>query len=229
MPLSLKNRLNPRILVVIGAWALIVIGAQVYAWYHGLRPDELLHRLLGLFHHSMVGPLIFVGAAMLSPLLLLPAALLGGVAGLCFGPALGVLYTLVGCNLSALLTYGLGRLSCRKERAAGGGLIERHAQRLRRNGFVGVVLLRLSFLPYDPVNYLIGLMRVPWPTFLLANTVGSLPGVIAIVLAGTSLKGLNGGPPMIDPALLLGAVTLLLLSVVLAWILRARMRRGDLL
>lgn len=224
----LKHRLNPRLLLVIGAWALIVIGAQAYAWHHGLRPDELLHDLLGLFHRGVVGPLIFMGAALLSPLLLLPAALLGGVAGHCFGPALGVLYTLVGCNLSALLTYGLGRLSCRRENAAGGGLIERHGQRLRRNGFVGVVLLRLSFLPYDPVNYLVGLMRVPWPTFLLANTVGSLPGVIAIVLAGTSLKGLSGGPPMIDPALLLGAAALLLLSAGLAWVLRARMRRGDL-
>lgn len=228
MSSTLKKRLNPRLLIVVGAWALIVGGAQTYAWSHDLQPAELLHNLLALFHHGVVGPLIFVAAALLSPLLLLPAALLGGVAGLCFGPVLGVLYTLVGCNLSATLTYTLGRLSCAKENAAGGGLIERHAQRLRRNGFVGVVLLRLSFLPYDPVNYLVGLMRVPWPTFLLANTVGSLPGVIAIVLAGTSVQGLENGLPMVDPIVLAGAVALLLLSVGLALILQKRLRRGDL-
>lgn len=218
-----------RALLVVGLWALLVGGLQLYAWQAMLQPLELLQALVDLCERSPVGPLIFIGAAALSPLLLLPAALLGSVAGLCFGPWLGILYTLVGCNLSGLLTYSLGRASGRGVAGAGrtGRMLERHCGLLRRNGFLGVVLLRLSFLPYDPVNYLIGVARVPLIVFLAANTLGSLPGVVAIVLAGAAVEGLDQGLPMLNPAVLLGAALLLALSLALALALRRRLGQGQ--
>lgn len=209
-----------RMLLVAGGWALLIGCAQLYAWQHMLRPLELLQALVRLCSSHPAGPLLFIGAAALSPLLLIPAALLGSVAGLCFGPVLGVALTLAGCNLSALLTYGLGRLAGR------GGvpsrLGERYGGYLRQNAFLSVVVLRLSFLPYDPVNYLIGLMRVPCGRFLLANTLGSLPGVIAIVLAGSAVQGLEQGLPMVNLPTLLGAAALVGCGVALALLLRRR-------
>jgi uncharacterized membrane protein YdjX (TVP38/TMEM64 family) len=94
----------------------------------------------------------------------------------------------------ALLTYGLGRASHRPDRRIA-ALGARHGRRVRERPFVGVLLLRLSFLPYDPVNYMVGLLRVQPAPFLLANSVGSLPGVIAIVLAGNALGGLGRDVP----------------------------------
>lgn len=161
--------------------------------------------------------------AAFSPLLLVPAALLGGLAGACFGPAAGVLYTLVGCNLSALLTYSLGRLS-RQENGYLARLCARYGPQLQRRPLISVIILRLSFLPYDPVNYLVGLLHIRlWP-FLLGNTLGSLPGVVAIVLAGSAFGGLSS-PAELSPALFLGAFILMAASAALALILRRRSAR----
>jgi uncharacterized membrane protein YdjX (TVP38/TMEM64 family) len=210
-----------RMLLVISGWALLIGGIQLYAWQQMIHPLELIQDLVQLCHTHPVGPLFFIGAAALSPLLLIPAALLGSVAGLCFGPVLGVVLTLIGCNLSATLTYSLGRLSTRGAKGSG-RLLERYGPHLRRNAFLNVILLRLSFLPYDPVNYLIGLLHIRWASFIVANTIGSLPGVIAIVLAGAALDGIAQGLPMLDSRVLIGSVLLLLLSLGLAVALRRR-------
>lgn len=214
-----------RLLLVLGVWALLVGGLQLYAWQEQLNPTELTQRLLLACRSGPAGPLLFVGVAALSPLLLVPAALLGSLAGACFGPAYGVLYTLVGCNLSALLTYSLGRLS-RQEQGHLARLCAHYGPQLQRRPLLSVIVLRLSFLPYDPVNYLVGLLHVRlWP-FLLGNTLGSLPGVIAIVLAGSAVSRLGAGAAAIHPLTLTAMLVLLALSVGLAIVLRQRSRRG---
>lgn len=211
-------------LLVIAGWLLLIGGFQLYAWQQMISTLELFQQLIALCRSHPAGPAFFVLAAALSPLLLTPAALLGAIAGLCYGPIFGVIYTILGCNLSALLTYSLGRFS-----GSSTGriehLISRYGPRLRQNSFLSVIILRLSFLPYDPINYLIGLLRVPWPHFILANTLGSLPGVIMIVLAGTAVDGIEHGLPMLNPLFLAGAVILLLVSLGVALLLRRQVDR----
>ncbi|HMQ32076.1 MAG TPA: VTT domain-containing protein [Chloroflexaceae bacterium] len=215
----------PRLLFVLGAWGLVVGAIQLYAWREMLSPAEVVGQLVLACRSGPAGPLLFVGVAALSPLLLVPAGLLGGLAGACFGPVLGVLYTLLGCNLSALLTYGLGRLS-RQEHGRLARLCARYGPRLQRRPLLSVIVLRLSFLPYDPVNYLVGLLHVRLGPFLLGNTLGSLPGVVAIVLAGNVVGSIGDGAAGLNPAILLSAVVLMAASAVLAVVLRRRSDRG---
>lgn len=141
-----------RLLLVIGAWALLIGGVQLYAWQDMLSMLDLLQSLVNICRTSPFGPLFFIGAAMLSPLLLIPAALLGSVAGLCFGPIYGVIYTIIGCNLSATITYSLGRISGGELAGAGwfGKLIGRYGPQLRNSSLLGVVMLRLSFPALRP-------------------------------------------------------------------------------
>lgn len=215
----------PRLLIVLGAWALVVAALQFYAWHVMLTLPEVAQQLMLACRRGPAGPLLFIGVAALSPLLLVPAALLGGLAGACFGPALGVLYTLIGCNLSALLTYSLGRLS-REKQGRIARLCARYGPRLQRRPLLGVIVLRLSFLPYDPVNYLVGLLHVRlWP-FLLGNTLGSLPGVLAIVLAGSAMSGRGGEVSDLNPVVLIAAFALMIASAALAVVLRRRSGRG---
>lgn len=214
-----------RLLFVLGAWGLVVGALQLYAWREMLSPAEVVGQLVLACRSGPAGPLLFIGVAAFSPLLLVPAALLGGLAGACFGPVLGVLYTLIGCNLSALLTYGLGRLS-RQEHGRLARLCARYGPRLQRRPLLSVIVLRLSFLPYDPVNYLVGLLHVRPGPFLLGNTLGSLPGVVAIVLAGNAVGSIRDGAAGLNPAILLSAVVLMAASAVLAVVLRRRSDRG---
>ena len=57
---------------------------------------------------------------------------------------------------------------------------------VRRRGFAMVALLRLSpVLPFNVMNYLLGLTAVSTRTYLLASLVGSTPACIFFVWAGT--------------------------------------------
>lgn len=220
------RRIPLRPLAVIGAWGLVVVAIQLYAWRAQLTPPEVLRQVLQGCRSEPTSPLLFVGVAALSPLLLVPAALLGALGGACFGPAPGIAWTLLGCNGSALLAYGLGRLS-RQEHGRLERLGARYGPHLQHRPLLSVIMLRLSFLPYDPINYLVGLLRVPpWP-FLLGNTLGSLPGVTIIVLAGSAAGtiGDGGAPP--NPAALLGVAGLIAASVALALVLRRRPAGGG--
>ncbi len=211
-------------LVIAGAWGLLIGAIQLYAWRAMLTPAEVAQQLMVVCRSSPLGALIFIGVASLSPLMLLPAALLGSLAGACFGPAYGILYTLIGCNLSALLMYGLGRCS-RQQHGRITQLCARYGPQIQRRPMLSVIVLRLSFLPYDPVNFLVGLLHVrPWP-FLLGNTLGSLPGVVAIVLAGSAVSGLGVRMAPVSPAHILGASVLLAASVALVVALRRRPSR----
>ncbi len=207
-----------RMLLVFVSWVLLMTTIQLYAWKEMITVTEALHVLMQLCTVHPAGPLIFIIFTALSPLFLLPAALLGGIAGLCFGPTLGVLYTLIGCNLSALLSYMVGRLS-----GQGSGRIARLCQCygswLQGKPFMAVLLMRLSFLPYDPVNYLVGMLRLRLRPFLLANTLGSLPGVLCIVVFGSTF-GRFPQAWLNTNTMLFGLAGALLLGVVVAVFVR---------
>jgi uncharacterized membrane protein YdjX (TVP38/TMEM64 family) len=215
----------PRLLIIVLCWVSVIAGVQIYAAAAMLSFTDLLQQIALACHQSPLGPLILITAMALSPLFLLPAALLGGIAGLCFGPVFGVITTLIGCNLSALLTYSLGRLS-HQETGRIAQLCTRYGPQLRRHPFLSVIMLRLSFLPYEPVNYLVGLLRLRVGTFLLANTLGSLPGVILIVLLGSTAADLRRGLPFDHSFGLIAAVALMAISIALAVVLRQRAKRG---
>ena len=104
-----------RPILVLGSWVGLICCIQLYAWHVQRGPAEVFQGLIFGMHTYPAGSLLFIVLATLSPFLLLPAALLGAVAGMCYGPVLGVLLTLIGCNASALLSYSLGRWSRQKQ------------------------------------------------------------------------------------------------------------------
>jgi uncharacterized membrane protein YdjX (TVP38/TMEM64 family) len=135
---------------------------------------------------SPLGPVLFLLVAALSPLILFPAALLGVVAGHAFGFWFGLLLTLVGCNLSASVAYGIGR-QLRPQPANQSlpqGRVARWMKWMQQRGFVAVLVLRITCAPYDAVSYLAGTLRIGWVRFLVANTLGCLPGALALVGLG---------------------------------------------
>lgn len=215
-----------RPLLVLASWAGLIACLQVYAWYVQRGPAEVFQSLVFGMHTYPAGSLLFIALAALSPLLLLPAALLGAVAGMCYGPVLGVLLTLIGCNASALLTYTLGRWS-RQKQPLGSNRTARYANMLRQKPFLSVILLRLSFLPYDPINYMIGFLHLRCVPFLLANTLGCLPGVVLIVWAGSTYGHALSSATVLPTGPLIGIGAGLLCAVLSAITLRKRLTRDK--
>lgn len=217
--------------LVAALFWLLLVGS--YTWYYrtnGLTTETALLQLVKLFT-SVWGPLLYILIYALRPLLFFPATLLTLMSGAIFGAGsllnlgLAVLYTVIGANTSATIAYlvghffGQGLLPEQADPAGKMGLIQRYTERMRKNSFETVLIMRFIFLPYDLVNYLAGILRIDWKAFILATILGSIPGTIAFVAFGASLNVKElamGKRPAFNPWVLGFGVVILIISLAIS-------------
>lgn len=207
------------------AWLSLAIAWIVYQRRSGLGPVDTAQELVDTARGNWWAIIGYLVISLLRPLVLFPASVVTVAAGLLFGPVVGVAVAAVSANISALIAHTVGRSFSRPERAdeltsrLGGW-----AARLRGNGFEAVLLMRLLFLPYDPVSYACGLLRVRRGEFLAANAIGTLPGTVAFVLIGASITRLDEGFGGIDPVTLSVSVLLVVASITASRVIKRRQR-----
>jgi uncharacterized membrane protein YdjX (TVP38/TMEM64 family) len=95
-----------------------------------------------------------------------------------------------------------------------GGLAHRIGDVVHRRGFLTVLALRLNLLlPFDGINYGLGLTPIRLPSYVLGTLVGIIPGTLAYVaLSGVAL----GGDWRLALVIVGGILAMLLLSIPLA-------------
>ncbi len=211
--------------IIVGLlWVAVVVGYQLWAWRSGTGPGESARRLVETLQDNAWGPLIFTGLYLVRPLLLFSAAVLTVAGGFLFGPWLGIAVVIVAANASAMVAFTIGRWFGvgSSEVESEGSQLKRFAGRLRQRGFETILIMRLVLLPYDLVSYMAGLLRVKPMTFLAGTALGALPGTVAFVLAGASITTFDGGLPEIEPITLIASLAILVVSLVLARLVRRR-------
>jgi uncharacterized membrane protein YdjX (TVP38/TMEM64 family) len=212
-------------LLAAGAFLLLLIVAA-RALPIGDALQALLEELRGL---GALGYVLFVLAYVLAALLFLPGSLLGLGAGAAFGLLGGVVAVSIGSTLGAAVAFATARYVARQtvERwVAGQAKFEAIDRAVEREGFKIVALMRLSpVFPYNLLNYVLGLTRVRFWSFLLASWLGMLPGTIFFVYIGYAAGGLaKAGTPGWSGAGLAfriaGLVATLLVTVVITRLAR---------
>jgi len=213
-------------LIALAFW-LVLIGG--YVWYyqaHHLTTEKAVLQIVDLLN-SPYGPLIYILIYALRPLIFFSAIALTVASGAVFGSGslfnlgLAVVYTVIGSLSSATVAYVVGRFFGQGlfKEGAGDGPVQRYADRMRHNSFETVLIMRFIFLPYDLVNYLAGILRIDWKSFMLATFLGSIPGTIAFVSFGASIdikELVMGKAPMFDPKVLGFGVAIFILSIVIS-------------
>ncbi|MEZ4514190.1 MAG: TVP38/TMEM64 family protein [Chloroflexota bacterium] len=213
-------------LVALTFWLLLVGGYYLYTRLNGLTFGDSINGLVAILTSSLTGPIFYIILYALRPLIFFPATIITLLGGFLFGP-LGILYTVIGSNASAMVAYGVGRYFGADvlQGDDNSGVVQRYAQRLRQNSFETVLIMRLLFLPYDLVNYLAGFLQINWRAFLLATAVGSIPGTISIVLLGASfgtVDELLAGNIQLNPWALGASVALIVVSLALSRLVKKR-------
>jgi phospholipase D1/2 len=160
-------------------------------------------------------PLLVGGAYLLGGVIMVPVTLLILVTALTFGPWTGFGYSLAGCLLSALLTFGIGHGIGRETvRRLAGGKLNRVSRRLAERGLLAVVTVRiLPVAPFTIVNLVAGASGIRLRDFALGTILGMIPGIVAITLFESSLQQLIERPE-VENILLLVAVLLGILAAV---------------
>lgn len=120
-----------------------------------------------------------------------PLMVLQIAGGHLFSPAGALAVNFLGMLVVLSLPYGIGRLS-------GAGMVEQLARKYpklsdilghqKNNSFFICFFLRvISCLPGDVISMYLGATRTPFPSYLLASSLGILPGMICATLLGVSI------------------------------------------
>ncbi len=166
------------VVALAGAAALLPVGHWAIALVERVR------------HAGAAGVAIFAAIYLIAPLLLLPASALTLGAGFLYGPLWGTLLVSPLSVAAASIAFLLGRTLARRaveKRALGDARLAAIDRAVGESGFRIVLLLRLSpVIPFNLLNYVLGLTRVGFGTFVLASFVGMLPGTFLFVNLGSA-------------------------------------------
>ncbi|MBL4867468.1 MAG: TVP38/TMEM64 family protein [Pseudomonadales bacterium] len=208
-------------LIVASLWALLFF-LGVLAWLRtGIQLEaipELLHQKLSQFG-LLNAAFIYIFIYILRPIILLPATILTMASGLIFGPWLGILFTTIGENFSANFAFLMARW-------LGRDWVKSHEQdkllkwedKLRENGMVTVLIMRLIYIPFDAVNFACGLTSMRQVDYAIGTFIGIIPGMVTFVLlGGSAAAGVEN-----RTAILVGSVICFFSGLVIARIIKKR-------
>lgn len=212
-------------------FALLVLraGSPRSAWLESHLGE--LHRVQGLYREHPASALILFA---LSHFLCATFAVPGSCTSLNIGSG-AVFGFWTGCMLVYPVTiasacfgyFAAGRL--RETR-----LFHRYESRLAsletglaKGGFLFLISLRLSpFLPYGVLNPALGLLRVPFGTFIASTTAGIFFDVVLLNSVGAAFAAAGGEPAVDTRKLLLGFLVLVGLAAALRHLAR-QMQKGE--
>jgi len=189
------------------AWT-VGVGALLLEAVLLLPASQWAEQLLEWIHEAgATGVVVYAGAYAAATLLLLPGSLLTAGAGLAYGPILGTLLVSPVSVAASTLAFLLGRTVARgwvAKRVEGDARFGAIDGAIGQHGFKIVALLRLSpVVPFNVLNYALGLTRVGLRDFVLGSFVGMLPGTFLYVYLGslvTTVSGLGTGGGSAGPA-----------------------------
>lgn len=226
-----RSRQNKTKLAALLFWLALIAGYYAIIRRSSLTMEDGIHHLANWLTGSFWGPLFFIALYIVGPLLFFPATILSLLGGFVFGPV-GIFYTVVGSNASAMMAYSIGRYFGHGvlEHTDKTGAIQRYTRRIRENSLETVLIMHLIFLPYELVNYTCGFLQIGWKPFLAGTAFGSIIATISIVTLGASfgsVKQLVEGEVHLNPKMLITSVLLISLSITLSRYIKKREFQND--
>jgi pyruvate/2-oxoglutarate dehydrogenase complex dihydrolipoamide dehydrogenase (E3) component/uncharacterized membrane protein YdjX (TVP38/TMEM64 family) len=224
--IALAKKVLPKFFVAaLWIWGLVALYS--YQKTFGLTPSELSLKIFETITMSAWAPFLYILAYTIRPITFIPGTALTILSGIFFG-LWGILYTIIGANLSAAVAYLVGHFFSSDGRSTK-QLLQRWTEYLRTHPFSAVLMMRLTFFPFDLVAYGAGLLRIPFVPFLFATFLGTLLGIGTFVAIGASLSveefARNGiTVDAINLNYILISVTIFIVSHIVAEIVRRKKR-----
>lgn len=170
-------------------------------------------RIIGYFSElrgSWTALVLVPAAYIAAGLVMFPVTLVIIATGLAFGAFYGFLYALLGAEISAIAVYAIGRrLGHNTIRNLSSRWSERIRQRLKRQGLLAIVTLRIvPVAPFSVVNLVAGATAIRFRDFALGTLFGMLPGTLALTVFSDQVLNAIKEPGTTRVALLLGMAAL---------------------
>ncbi len=146
--------------------------------------------------YGTIGPLVFVGVQVLqvvvTPISHYGVGLMGGFL---YGPWLGALYNWIGRVIGHLCAYWISRLLGRRvaKRFVSPRALQVYDHYVSDKSLMLFLIYFLPLFPDDEISYLVGLSRMQFRWFLLANLFGHVGGALSLAYLG---NGINTKDPI---------------------------------
>lgn len=219
MPEEVSKK-GPRTLLRFVIILLLLIGlAAAWQWtpLKNLVNLDTVSAAGEYLHKTGAAPVIVLAGYVLGSLVMFPVTFMILATAFMFGPLSGFLYSLFGCLLSAVVTYGIGWLVGRKvvSRLAGSRL-NRLSRRVARHGVLVVTTSRiLPLAPFTIVNLVAGASHIRLSEFVLGTIIGMTPGITAATIFGHQLEAAIRKPDIYSLATLAVIAVLILIGIML--------------
>jgi uncharacterized membrane protein YdjX (TVP38/TMEM64 family) len=153
-------------------------------------------------------PLFMIAAYLIGGFIAVPVTLLIMVTVLAFGPWPGFGIALVGAELSALATFGIGHgLGRSWVRRFAGQRVNQLSRRLSQRGILAMTALRIvPVAPFTVVNLVAGASHIRFRDFAIGSLLGLIPGTLAIALFTDQVAATIRQPDLPAFAVLAGIV-----------------------
>jgi uncharacterized membrane protein YdjX (TVP38/TMEM64 family) len=175
---------------------LVVVGALVWIGFLA-APHFTRARLEGALRGAGAwGPLILIGLQIAQILIApIPGVFMPILAGVLYGPVLGVLIAAVGTMLGSAAAYLIGRRAGLPllRRWIGAAAVEKAQEMVGGRRWLALIPLFLfPFTPADAICFVAGMVGVRANHFAAAVLLGRVPKDSALALAGAGLIKLGG-------------------------------------
>lgn len=174
-----------------GVGFVFVFGASLL----GVNGAQSVERWMGAGVSGPWAPLLAVGGFTLLAFLGAPQFVLIAAAVVAFGPGLGVLYSWLGTEVSAIVGFWFGRrFGARLLQAYAGKGVRQFTDLVAKNGLLASLVVRLvPSAPFIVVNMAAGATGMGLLRFAVGTGVGIIPKIVLTAFAGRAVVSAVGG------------------------------------
>ena len=160
---------------------------------------------LGDLRDSWLAPIVVLAAYIIGGFLVVPVTVLIVATGLAFGALHGFAYALLGAELSAIVTYGIGHYMGHSAiRRLSHRWFARASRRLAPKGLLTIITIRIvPVAPFTVINLVAGASHIRFRDFALGTLLGMTPGVLVLTLFSNQIVDAVRTPEAVQIVILL--------------------------
>lgn len=174
----------------------VLIGLIVFLFTLGVKAGVNFNNIQSFIdNQGVLAPIIFILVYTIGPVFFMPITPLSAAGGVLFGPLWGTIYSIIGATSGACATFIVSRYLLKD-------FIDKKSperimfvqNRIEKDGWKFVMLARITpIFPFNFQNYLFGVTKINFITFLWASTISLIPGAFVYVYIGSAGKSVLSG------------------------------------
>ena len=185
-----------KLIIIIGALVILIALMRVSGLTDYITMENISRLNEWIRGFGIFGPVIYILLYIASSILFLPGVPITLVGAFAFGSVFGTIYVSIGSTLGASAAFLIGRYAARSM-VEGWMTKNKRLQKIdegvKTHGWRMLMITRLvPIFPFNVQNFVYGLTKIRFLTYVLVSWICMLPATVAYVFAGGAIVSGKG-------------------------------------